>query len=66
VNVSTKPRTTRGGAYFTLNGQEASEAVMTTARVCDNADGYRGGKTRIRVCIRLACDNPPGESLAVQ
>jgi formylglycine-generating enzyme required for sulfatase activity len=54
----TKPRTTRGGAYFAFGTSEARESVKVTARLRDNANGHNDRGDRIRVCIRLACDQP--------
>jgi Sulfatase-modifying factor enzyme 1 len=55
---SNKPRTTRGGAYFIVK-HAAREEAKVTARLSDNPTGYDNRDKRIRVCIRLACDQPP-------
>jgi formylglycine-generating enzyme required for sulfatase activity len=55
-SLGDEPRTTRGGAYFTLEADDARDAVKVTARVRDNANGYNGLQARIRAGIRLACD----------
>jgi formylglycine-generating enzyme required for sulfatase activity len=61
---SNAPRTTRGGAFFTLGKMEAREGAKVTARLKDNANGYNESGNRIRVCVRLACDHPPRDAVA--
>jgi formylglycine-generating enzyme required for sulfatase activity len=61
---STKPHTTRGGAFFTMPGiDEVQEQLSVRHRLRDNPNGMRDDGRRLAVCIRLVCDNPPPDTV---
>ena len=56
VALSDKPRTTRGGAFFTMPpGIDVREQLSIRHRLRDNADGTGDRGRRVAVCMRLAC-----------
>ncbi len=58
-----KPRTTKGGAYFSFEGTgEAKVALNIYSRLKDNPNGINNVKARIAAAIRPICTNPPKES----
>ena len=63
---STKPHTTRGGAYFTMPpgiDVPRNSASITVCAITRTGTRERG--QRLAVCIRLACDDPPPERLTI-